>query len=488
VNGVNNVELLTTIMQYFIGVLLALLPALIWGYVFYKKSAADRKTAFLSFFAGLFSVAPILLYQEIWSHKLKIGSLSLQHINIFRHIEKLTQNPSWENFLFFVAVSVLVALGIYLFTAIATFIIGILSGETKLRVFERTLARSLEEPLLFISLGVFVGLLAYFFNLSLERAIWYYLMVGAMEEFSKHLVVRFMDDGKYRGVDDVILYSIMVALGFAFLENIIYFIDRIWLSACSFQEIQAKECLLNPKTGQYIHQVGILLFPFVFRSLFSTLAHVCFSGVFGYFYGLAYFATQELKQAQEKSRGYFLVRGIAKIFNLKGHALFHQQQIILGVFVAIVLHMIFDVILEWNAVYLIVPYLVAGYLLLGYLLKKKRHQVEAGEITERRTTGITFGRILQNIEILKRFEKRLESRIQAGIQADAERNLPRKATVLEKFEQDSQKRGLKKSLEQALPERVKTLERFETEIKKRTERSKKELEQSDRTKTGDNLL
>ena len=59
---------------------------------------------------------------------------------------------------------------------------------------------------------------------------WYSIMIGFLEEYSKHLVVRFADDNTIYSVDSAITFSIIVALGFAFLENILYFVDRIWLS------------------------------------------------------------------------------------------------------------------------------------------------------------------------------------------------------------------------------------------------------------------
>jgi len=100
------------------------------------------------------------------------------------------------------------------------------------------------------------------------------MIVGVIEEYMKHLSVRATDDDKFMNIDDAIEYSIIAALGFAFIENIMYFYF-IW-----------------------IHQgVDALFISFIFRSIFSTFAHILFSGIYGYFYGIAHFAKPILEES-----------------------------------------------------------------------------------------------------------------------------------------------------------------------------------------------
>ena len=100
-----------------------------------------------------------------------------------------------------------------------------------------------------------------------------FILVGIIEEFMKNFAVRLTDDEFIKNIDDAIVLSIIAALGFSFTENIMYFYN-IWS-----------------------HQgTTNLIAPFIFRSVFSTFAHVMFSGIFGYFYGLARFANPILHE------------------------------------------------------------------------------------------------------------------------------------------------------------------------------------------------
>ena len=71
----------------------------------------------------------------------------------------------------------------------------------------------------------------------------------------------------------------MAALGFAFTENILYFYN-IWITK----------------------GVEDLFVSFLYRSSFSTFAHLLFSGVLGYYYGMAHFAKPILQEEMMKKR------------------------------------------------------------------------------------------------------------------------------------------------------------------------------------------
>ena len=86
------------------------------------------------------------------------------------------------------------------------------------------------------------GILAYydstfatFFNSSsssfLHKTVWFFIIVGMLEEFVKHLVLRFSDEDKITNVQDAVEFAIIAALGFAFIEHIVYFVN---LFVCLF--------------------------------------------------------------------------------------------------------------------------------------------------------------------------------------------------------------------------------------------------------------
>lgn len=183
-----------------------------------------------------------------------------------------------------------------------------------------------------------------------------FMLVGVIEEVSKMIAVRVTDVKIFKSVDDVIEFAIIAALGFAFIENIIYFYNII--SIRGFEQ---------------------LLFPFIFRSLFSTFAHVMFSGIFGYYYGVAHFANQELKDEMRKNR-HPIIKFLHKYFHFKKATLFKDEKVLEGLLVATSLHAMFNIFLEMEWSFLIIPFLAGGYAFLNYLLRKKECLKEWGKV------------------------------------------------------------------------------------------------------------
>lgn len=152
-----------------------------------------------------------------------------------------------------------------------------------------------------------------------------FMFVGLTEEYAKHWVVKVADDHEkaFRKIADGIELSIIAALGFAFIEHIVYFF------------------------GIY-QQAGFegLIIPFIFRSIFTTLAHASFSGIYGYYYGKSHFLKSRIK------RDITIMRGLIS---------------------AMVFHTIFNFVLEINMVYLIVPLLALELYFIVYELRQNRN-------------------------------------------------------------------------------------------------------------------
>lgn len=179
-----------------------------------------------------------------------------------------------------------------------------------------------------------------------------FMIIGIIEEAAKYIAMRFgdnMDRSHIRDIDDAILYSILAALGFSFTENILYFYN-IW------------------------HTQGVenLLYPFVFRSVFSTFAHILFSGIFGYYYGIAYFA-KPILQEQMEQRKTIWERAICRILKIKTEHFFYQEKLLQGFLNAVILHAVFNIFLEMNWTLFIVPYIALGFIYLTYLLAQKEN-------------------------------------------------------------------------------------------------------------------
>ncbi|MCC6643864.1 PrsW family intramembrane metalloprotease [Candidatus Peregrinibacteria bacterium] len=255
---------------------LAIIPAIFWGVVFYQKQPESKRTTIILFLAGTVSVAPLLLYKYLWQF--------FPWINAFVYTNTFNDN--------------------------------------------------------------LVG----FANLSLVPldVLATFMIVGAIEEIAKFSAVRMIHRKRICSITDCIEYFIIVALGFAFAENIIYFYNIMSVRGVD----------------------GIFL-PFVFRSLFSTFAHVMFSGIFGYYYGLATFPNQVMSESYNQGKWQF-IRSLIKFFRLDRLKAFHDEKIIQGLLIAVVLHAFFNIFLEMNWTFLIVPYLTIGFIVLSYMFDNRR--------------------------------------------------------------------------------------------------------------------
>ncbi|MGL5831179.1 MAG: PrsW family intramembrane metalloprotease [Candidatus Altimarinota bacterium] len=256
--------------------LLAVLPALFWGYLFYVKQPHQKRLVIHLFLAGAISVAPLLAYKYLWQY--------FPWINAFLYTDSFA-----NDFVGFANVTLL-------------------------------------------PLDVLIT----------------FMIVGIIEEIAKFQAVRLIHKKTICSVTDVMEYFIIVALGFAFIENIIYFYN--------IMSIRGTE--------------NIFL-PFIFRSLFSTFAHLMFSGILGYYYGQSLLAKPLLKENYNQKR-WLLTRTIAKTLKINKEQLFGEEKLIQGLLAAIGLHALFNIFLEMNWTFLIIPFLGCGFIILNNLFDNRQ--------------------------------------------------------------------------------------------------------------------
>ncbi len=276
------------ILKAVVALVLSLVPAAVWGYVFYKKQVGKKSMSLRTFIGGAVFVAPLLVYKYLWQF--------FPWLNAFAYTHQFKDD--------FVGFANLTAIPLdVLFT---------------------------------------------------------FLIVGVIEEVTKFMAVRMSGaEENILSIDDAIEMFITAALGFAFVENIIYFYN-----------------IMSQRGPENI------LYPFVFRSLFSSFAHIMFSGILGYYYGVAHFASQILKDESQKKRSP-IINKIMEILPFKREIEFRELKIIQGLGIAIGLHALFNIFLEMNWTFLLVPYLTGGYIWLNYLLEKKEDHKIYGRVLEK---------------------------------------------------------------------------------------------------------
>lgn len=203
------------------------------------------------------------------------------------------------------------------------------------------------------------------------------LWVGIYEEYAKNWAMRKVDDGRLRNIDDAILFAMMAGLGFAFIENVFYFY----------------QIANNPLTADSFGSYAIL------RILLSNTLHVVASGIFGYFYGLAHFASEEYQAELQSGRKLFFTKWVHKVLHLKSETAFHEEKMMEGLIFAAGLHGLFNGFmglaqhLQENGHVFGKFFLIAAVPLLGgslwwliSLLGEKENRKELGHLTNERTS------------------------------------------------------------------------------------------------------
>lgn len=178
-----------------------------------------------------------------------------------------------------------------------------------------------------------------------------FILFAALEEIIKMYVIIRIDKKTLliKTLDDSIRFSLASALGFAFAENI-YYLYQYWPTI---------------STGDLVNM-------YVFRSIFTACAHMIFSSIFGYHYGIGKFAIDIT--AQNKMAGAtpsFSERMISKILGLPISQAFQQKMVLKGLGLAVFIHATYNYLLQFNKMLPVIIFVILGYAFLKYLLSRK---------------------------------------------------------------------------------------------------------------------
>lgn len=325
--------------------LIAFVPICVWFFCFRKHLPQKKSYLVLTFLAGILSVLPIKLYEKYWNSAV----LELEHVNLFKHFSSLLDLQTAESLVTYAAAMVVVICGLFLFSALMMFVLEVGSGDNTLKVFRKKCGKIFESPRFFIVIGIFCGVMAFMSSLSIQEKVWFFMLVGVLEEFIKHLVLRFADEDRISSVAEAVQYSIVVALGFAFMENILYFQSMGSLALFSSGEVAVLVAL---------------------RSIISVSAHVAFSAVLGYFYGVAKFSSK-IYQEEAAQQKHPIIERLHQLIHLKGSVLFHEQKMMEGVLLAMLLHGVFNSLLEFGYIGFVFPYMFILMLIVMHVLHRQ---------------------------------------------------------------------------------------------------------------------
>ncbi len=319
-----------------IAAVIALIPVVIWCRLFLGYHKERISVVILAFFAGMLSTVPILFYNELMKRGIELNFF------LFK-ITPISFGDSSQDF-------------------VSESIFKNTTGSTSIVLATLTT----------------------------------YLIVGVIEEISKFWVLRHSSRDFFRSIDDTLQLSIVVALGFAFAENLAnptYFVGFV------------TNYLLQPPSPLW----GMFIGAVFGRAVLTTMVHVLSTGVMGYFFGLAFFASPLIRDQFKDGKRHPVMTMIHQALSIRTEAVYARTQLLTGVFCAIVIHGIFDFIVTLpdvlpgrpqtvGAVLGLAPssflhsigitmlpallYVVGGFWLLSYLFMKKEDMKEYGAVVE----------------------------------------------------------------------------------------------------------
>ena len=253
-------------IAHMLAAMIALIPAVVWCLLFLGYHRQRLSMVFLMFFSGMLSTAPILLYDKI----LRSG-LELQFF-LFRIVpQSFTQSSN-------------------------SFVAGRLAGVSG---YQSTILATLVS----------------------------FLLVGLIEEMSKFWVLKESGGKSFRSIDDVIQLGIIVAIGFAFAENV--------LNPNYFLQFVKEHLVGQPDWSGFLGN-------FFGRSILTTMVHIVSTGVMGYYLGLSIFTESVLRDEEVAGTPVFMPRFLHYFFRLPEEEVFRREMLIFGATIAILLHGLFN--------------------------------------------------------------------------------------------------------------------------------------------------
>ncbi len=314
---------------------IALIPALIWCMLFLKEHKQRLSLVVLMFFSGMLSTAPILFYDKMVRHQ-----IDLQFFLFRITPENFTRSTN-------------------------AFVSGNLVGIT----------------------GIKSTLIATLIS---------FLIVGFIEEVSKFWVLKKSGQQFFSSIDDVLQLGIIVAIGFAFAENVLnpsYFMAFV------------RSYIINPDVPQWGAFMGNVLG----RAILTNMVHILSTGVFAYYYGLTLFAGSIIEEEHKEGKLHIIPHFLHRMLRLPEKVVFKREMILKGLLASVVLHGVFnflvtlpdllpgnprtlgdifqsapDSFLHYIAL-LIIPsmfYVVGGFWILSVLFYRKQCMKERGVLVE----------------------------------------------------------------------------------------------------------
>ena len=177
-----------------------------------------------------------------------------------------------------------------------------------------------------------------------------YMLAGVLEEIAKGSIIHYVDFSsiQIKTINNCIKYNLLVGLGFAFSENILYFYSAV-------------------RGGDFLNLFAV----FIFRGMFTVCAHMIFSSIVGYYYGLSKFSDPIVRQEKWEGREHEFVRWYAHLKGTDPRLLLPRIKWWTGIIIAMVMHGAYNLSLIGGWIWLSILIVVGGFLYVRYLSSRK---------------------------------------------------------------------------------------------------------------------
>ncbi len=164
-----------------------------------------------------------------------------------------------------------------------------------------------------------------------------FLIVGIIEEVSKFWMLKHSSGNFFRSISDVLQISIMIALGFAFAENLMnpnYFVGFV------------TDYLIRPPSPQWGPFIGNVFG----RSVLTNMVHIVSAAVLAYFFAIGFFASPLLAEEYARGKRHPIVGWFHSVLAIKPEKIFEREMILKGFAASVGLHAVFDFIVSLPAI------------------------------------------------------------------------------------------------------------------------------------------
>ncbi|MEA3446513.1 MAG: PrsW family glutamic-type intramembrane protease [Bacteroidota bacterium] len=205
------------------------------------------------------------------------------------------------------------------------------------------------------------------------------IIFAVLEEYFKYIINPFLDYKRLNSIGSAIVNTLYIGLSFAFIENILFFIYS--KGSPDFMTI------------------------YIYRSIFTTLLHVCASGLLGYFYGLSIFSKSIITNYEIEKSEYNILAPLREWLGVRKKSIFQSISVTQGFFVAGSVHAVFNLLIFLNLKIPSAILIIGLTLFVVYLLNLKSTQVQYGLVGTDTMPKEDFSQLRLQISVIQHLKE-----------------------------------------------------------------------------------